>query len=380
MTSKERLLTVLGGGIPDRVPVSPFVQDEYLSYFYPDRKQVDRVFDAVELSRELGFDLIAKPRSFEHPHVLRKSFPNWELHEEREVRDGKVYVKRSIETPNRTITQVQAGPDAGAASAGVHLSTQEYFLKDREDIEAFIEHMPAIDAATIDEMRSVTATWMEALGEDGIAAPWGWCGVFNMVSEYRSIESLVMDVHDDPDLYHALMDKLATEMAVYNTHLAQTELDSIGIQGNVANGTMFGSAWFADHVEPYEQKVLDAIHAEDVFTIYHNCGNATGLYENYRRMGFTVWETVTGPPFGDNSLADAKAFFGDSMCLLGNLDQIEFLKTATPDEVADRTRRVMATGMPGGHYIFSTSDFLEKGTPIENVRAMIAAAKEGGNY
>jgi len=221
MTSKERLRTVLQGGIPDRVPVSPFVQDEYLSFFYPARQKVDRVFDAIELARELDFDLIAKPRTFERPHFLRTSFPNWELRQKRVMRDGNVYVKRSIETPSRTLTQVQVGPDAGAASAGVHLSTQEYFLKEREDIEAFIEYMPAIDAATISEMRAATATWMKALGNDGIA---------------------------------------------------------------------------------------------------------------------------------------------------------------TPEEVADRTRDVMETGKPGGRYIFSTSDFLEKGTPIENVKAMIAAAKEAGVY
>ncbi len=371
---------MLQGGIPDRVPVSPFVQDEYLSVYYPQKETVHRVFDAVELSRELGFDLIAKPRDFEHPHFLRKSFPNWELREEREVRDGNVYVKSSIETPNRTLTQLQVGPDAGTASAGVHLSTQEYLLKDEEDIEAFIEHMPAIDAETIDEMRTVTATWIKALGEDGIAAPWGWCSVYNMAGAYRDIELLMMDVYDDPDLYHALMDKLATEMAVYNGRLAQTELACIGIQGNVANGALFGSDFFAEHIEPYEKKVIDAIHAHGVFTIYHNCGNAKNLYENYRRMAFTLWETISEPPFGDNMLEEAKAFFGDSMCLLGNLDQIEFLKIATPEEVAERTRQVMETGMPGGHYIFSTSDFLEKGTPLENVKAMIAAAREAGNY
>lgn len=201
-----------------------------------------------------------------------------------------------------------------------------------------------------------------------------------MVSEYRNIESLMMDVYDDPDLYHALMDKLAVEMAVYNTHLQQTELNCVGIQGNVANSALFGSAFLADHIEPYEKKVLDAIHDQGAFTIYHNCGNAKGLYENYRRMAFTVWETVSEPPVGDNTLADAKTSFADSMCLLGNLDQIDFLKTATPKQVASRTRRVVETGKQGGHYIFSTSDFLEKATPIENVKAMIAAAKDAGVY
>jgi uroporphyrinogen-III decarboxylase len=80
----------------------------------------------------------------------------------------------------------------------------------------------------------------------------------------------------------------------------------------------------------------------------------------------TVWETVSEPPRGDK------------ICLLGNLDQVDFLKRATPAEVAARTREVMAVGKPGGRFIFSTSDYLEKDTPRENVVAMIEAAKDTG--
>ena len=107
---------------------------------------------------------------------------------------------------------------------------------------------------------------------------------------------------------------------------------------------------------------------------------AKGLYSSYKRMGFTLWETVSEHPVGDNTLQEAKNYFGDSICLLGNLDQVHFLKAASPQEVAGKTREIMDIGKPGGFYIFSTSDFLEKGTPIENVKAMIEAAKDAGQY
>lgn len=97
-------------------------------------------------------------------------------------------------------------------------------------------------------------------------------------------------------------------------------------------------------------------------------------------MAFTVWETISEDPAGDNTLQDAKECFGETMCLLGNLDHIHFLKTASPQEVAEKTRAIMEIGKPGGHYIFSTSDFLEKGTPLENIKAMIDSAREAGRY
>ncbi|MBN2210011.1 MAG: hypothetical protein JW709_01330 [Sedimentisphaerales bacterium] len=378
--SRERLLLTLSGRLPDRVPVSPFVQDEYLSYYYPQKSSVDRVYDTLELAQSLDFDLIAKPKNFVFPHFLRKSFPNWLLEEDRYTRDGKVYVRRTIETPKKTLTQVQVGPDVGVAGSGTHLSTHEYFLKTHEDIEIFLEFLPAIDAESIAEMRTVAAQWRQALGEHGVAAPWGWCGVYNMASEYRNIEALMMDAFDAPELYQALMGTLSAQMVIYNTHLAQTEVECVGVSGNIANSALFGSDFFAQHIEPFEKPIIDAIHAQDTFTIYHNCGCAKNLYPNYRRMAFTLWETVSEAPAGDNDLRDAKAYFGESMCLLGNLDQIHFLKTATPDEVAQKTRALVEIGKPGGRYIFSCSDFLEKGTPLANVKAMLKAARETGQY
>jgi hypothetical protein len=43
-----------------------------------------------------------------------------------------------------------------------------------------------------------------------------------------------------------------------------------------------------------------------------------------------------------------------------------------------RKLEIVEAGKPGGRFIFSTSDYLEAGTPRENVVAMIEAAKEAG--
>ena len=58
---------------------------------------------------------------------------------------------------------------------------------------------------------------------------------------------------------------------------------------------------------------------------------------------------------------------------VSNLGHDEAFRVVNKNEIMD-------IGKPGGFYIFSTSDFLEKGTPIENVKAMIKAAKEAGQY
>ena len=128
MTPRERLLTTLRGEIPDRVPVAPFVQEEYLSFYYPDRARLDRVVDATELANELDFDLMAKHRALESPHFFRRSYPNWELRRGESRADGMVRRRLEIVTPTRILVQEEAGPDVGAATSGVRLQVTRPLL------------------------------------------------------------------------------------------------------------------------------------------------------------------------------------------------------------------------------------------------------------
>jgi hypothetical protein len=50
-----------------------------------------------------------------------------------------------------------------------------------------------------------------------------------------------------------------------------------------------------------------------------------------------------------------------------------------PDN-AGRAGAGVSAGKPGGRFIFAASDYLEKGTPRENVLAMLGAAKDEGRY
>jgi uroporphyrinogen decarboxylase len=378
--SRERLLTVLKGDIPDRVPVSPFVQDEYLAFYYPGKTSVDRVIDAVELSRELEFDLIAKHREFETPHFLKKNYPDWELCQSECRKDNIKYIQMTITTPVGELMQIEAVPEAGTATSGVFGTITKHLLSSKEDVEMFFEYVPEIDDQIVQEMHGVASEWQRVVGDDAILAPWGWAGVFNAAATLRGIEDLMVEPYTDESFYKDFMQRIADLQCTYNSKLAETGIDCIGIQGHMANSRTVSPDYFRDYVSPYEKRVISAIHENGKYSVYHNCGFARSLYAQYRELNMSVWETVSHRPQGDNDLAEAKSEIGDVICLLGNLDQIEFLKTATPSEVEAKTREIVAAGKPGGRFIFSTSDFLEKNTPLANIEAMIRAAKAEGIY
>lgn len=371
---------MLNGAIPDRVPVAPFVQDEYLSVAYPEKKSVDRVVDATALAEELDFDLMAKHRKFECPHFLRRSYPNWALKTEARVENGIRTNRIEIQTPGGVLVQEESKPEAGVATDGVHASTLRHLLETEKDIELFMHYLPPLDSETVEDMRSTARAWREVIGTRGVLAPWGWNGAFNVAAELRGIESLMLDPYDDESLYRQFMDRLTREMCAYNHALASTDVECVGIQGHMANSRTISPDYYRRYILPYEKQVVEAIHEGGAFSVFHNCGFASTLYDCYRDIGMTVWETISAPPQGDNDLARVKEALGGDLVLLGNLDQIHFLKTATPEQVAEETRRIVEVGKPGGRYIFSTSDFLEKGTPRENIVSMIEAAKSAGRY
>ena len=380
MTGRERILTVLKGEIPDRVPVGLFVQEEYLGWFFPEKEQVDRVMDAVECARILGFDLLTKDRKFEVPHFMKKSFGNWDVNEKIKKDKGMLYRATEITTPDGVLKQVEAGPYEERTVSGIHFSTVEYLIENERDLEIFNKFVPRIDSETISEMKERAAFSRELIGELGISAPWGWGGVFNQAATYRNVQELLMDAYLNQEFYQAYMEKMTELIVESNNALTDTDFQCIGIQGNIANAGMVGAEFFDKYILPYEKELAKAIQDAGKFTLYHNCGKARVLQESYVKMGLDMWETVATPPQGDNDLKEAKELIGDSITLSGNLDQVNFLKKAALEEIEKEVTRIMHIGKQGGRYIFAASDFLEKGTPLENVKKVIEVAIREGRY
>jgi uroporphyrinogen-III decarboxylase len=79
-------------------------------------------------------------------------------------------------------------------------------------------------------------------------------------------------------------------------------------------------------------------------------------------------------------LDEALRVMRPDMALRGNVDQVEFLRKATPQQVKDRVRELLSKIKQRGNWILSTTDFPFDGTPYENIRAFGDAGREFGVY
>lgn len=378
MTSRERLLCVLRGEMPDRAPISPFVQEEYLSYYF-NKSNTSRLYDAVALAKELDFDLMTRQYVNPVPYFMQRSAPGWQVAETKQ-QEGDNYVRTTlIKTPGGTLRQREAAPYNEKILSGIHFSTVEYLIKSKEDYALFKQYCPPRTGADDEHILNAGREARAAVGDLGVTSPWAIGGVFNLVATYMDIQKMMTDPMMDSAYFADYMEFFTDMVVADHKVFAQSEFDVVGIQGNMANA-MVGNKYFEKYVLPYEKRAVDVLNEAGKPSVYHNCGKAKPLYPSYKQLGITVWETVSPAPQGDNTLADAKAYFGDALVLAGNFDQVKFLKQATPQQVEEAAYQQMLVGKEGGHYIFACSDYLEVGTPLENVKALLRGARAAADY
>jgi len=78
-------------------------------------------------------------------------------------------------------------------------------------------------------------------------------------------------------------------------------------------------------------------------------------------------------------IAEVKRLYGDKACLIGNVN-CGALDTGTDKEVIESARYALRHGMPGGGYIFSTSNCVYTGMRLERYELMLDAWGREGNY
>jgi uroporphyrinogen-III decarboxylase len=82
--------------------------------------------------------------------------------------------------------------------------------------------------------------------------------------------------------------------------------------------------------------------------------------------------------FDQTDIFKAKEKIGDRCCIMGNVPTSMIL-TGTPKEVKDYCRKLIEVCGKGGGYILAAGANVDNGAP-ENMRAMMAAAREYGVY
>jgi len=390
MTSRERFLKVFNGEMPDRVPVTLFINDEghFLNQMYPDIDPWDYEtcqMKVIELQKQLGCDVFIRllNGTMEPLHIVyggvdgTQQTENWEVHTE-EIQHGNTLIKRStINTPDGTLTQDFSYNEI---RKGTYMFACTKLPVEKEsDLDICIKYEPRISESWKEKIKKDVKKVKDALGDDGIIGIWSPHGPYNTGSLLIKLDELYQLFLIDLPYYEKLMNYCIERTVDYTRAIDAAGVDVHCVGGNVPGGFL-GRKFYDEYILPYEKRYIDIVQENGTPGMYHNCGEVMNLVESYKDLGVRIVEPFSPPPLGDTDLPKAKELVDGDYIMLAGIDHVNVIQKGTIDRVRKVTGETIKIGKPGGKFIFQPVDFLEYGTPVENVEAFVRTGIENAWY
>jgi uroporphyrinogen-III decarboxylase len=302
------------------------------------------------------------------------SGPNWEVTQQTERDGDRVRDRWMVRTPKGDLTETRITTYGQREFS--FASWEEHLIKCERDLDLFEEFEPPLQYDLRDRARAA----LEAVGQDGIVAPFLPCSPFNQGFYLRGLEPILLDAKTNTTFFDRLMRFCLRQSLTLLPELAASGVDVGCVGGNVGNARLLGLKFYREHLFPYDRAYVQAIQAAGIPVLFHNCGYSMPFLEAYAELGCRAFESLTPPPNADGNLAEAKRRVGDRLVLVGNLDQINLLRHGTHAQIEEVVRATVAAGAPGGGFVLSTADHLYDETPMENIRWAVKVARDCGVY
>lgn len=142
-------------------------------------------------------------------------------------------------------------------------------------------------------------------------------------------------------------------------------------------GPFLSPSQFSEFITPYLAKLIAGYRSQGYYTIKHTDGNIMPILDQLVQANPHALHSID--PQAGVDIAKVKAMYGDRVCLIGNVN-CGLLETGTEEQVRASARYALESGMPGYGYIFSTSNCVYTGMPLERYDLMLDVLEEIGYY
>lgn len=391
MTGRERLLCALKGKRPDRVPVTLFIQSQghFVTQLDPeadpwDFEKLQKMI--VDYQRNLGVDIHVRMLFF-NPHApvyavfnllnVDNETEEWKISTE-ETRSGNTTKYRhTITTPEGDLHQTFC---VNEERPNIFMyGCTEPPIQNAEDLRLAMKYEPPYSDKTKSLMKKNVSVIKDYVGQDGIVSAWANGTLFNNISGLIDQMELYALFLTDPDYYEDLMAFAKKRVFAYTDILIDAGVDAICLSGNAAGGFV-GNRCFHDYILPYEKEYIAYCQRKGTPVIYHNCGKVMDLIPSYKEMGAMNIEPFSPSPLGDADLEVLRGMIDKEFTVTSGVDQVNILQKGTREDVREATRKAMEEGKKFDRFIMQNVDFLEFGTPMENVEEYVKTALSLASY
>ncbi len=322
MTSRERVLTALAGGQPDRVPFVD-TMDAQMQAQVMQKTDIDQ----KDLADFMGFDAL-----------MLNLYPPF-------------FVSRARQ------------------DSGIDFISQPA-IQTRKDLDQAI--FPVIDQAFLAQAERFVDRYQHTGYALCLVTRMGCSGILNSMG----IDGFSYALADDPQLIDLLFDRYADWVCELLDRTQDMGFDLVKFADDIAykSGPMFSPTVFRQVFMPRMKRV--ASHTRLPW-IYHSDGNLLPVFEDLLSLGMQAINPIEP---GAMDIFEVKKTYGHRVCLHGNIDLHYTLTRGTPQEVEAEVKEKIEQIGAGGGYIIASANSITDYCKLENVLAMRDAIRTYGAY
>jgi uroporphyrinogen decarboxylase len=376
MTSRERMITAITNGCPDRVPVAPDISNmipcrltgkPFWEIYYFNDPPLWRAY--IEAARYFGIDGWFTEGSMQYQWPGERS----------------ALVEDMLKTDQRWVVRVRARLDNQRYCIETSYPVGDppwRTLKPIHNIEAQWELFEKLFAPPVGYNPSLLHVQRAELGELGaFGISLGYPGFQSWLDLFEGgLTTLSVLYYERPDLVEGLR-QMHEDQAVAQMAMILQERPDFVLLGGSGTLTLQSPKIARQLSFPTIQKLTRMAKQAGVPTMLHSCGKERLL------VGWCAEESDLNcinpleiAPMGDCDLGEIKRQYGYRLALMGNLHTTEVMYLGGPQDVEQAAIAAIQAGAAGGGFILSTGDQCGRDTPDENIFALVEAAKTYGRY
>jgi hypothetical protein len=333
MDLRQRTVTALRGGKPDRVPFTCY----------------------AGLAPE-GADQIENLLLVVTPPIYRLEGPEGEQ-TSRELGDG--VTERTLRTAWGTLTQ------AGLTETGYgSWWTKEHWIKRPEDyrtVEQWVRHTRVV--ADPEPLRAARQGDLSRQHE----LVWTMRAPFQRLwIEYVGMEQLALDMQDCPEAVEGCLEALWDQSMEVMRCAAQSEAELVWVPDNIT-GEMTGPPLFRRYQAPYYEAICDLLLPAGKLPCCHMDGMLRQIADAIGETPLPVMEAFTPPPDGNLSVREARERWPGKALWLNFPSSVHLRE---PGEIERVTRELVAEAGDGGGFLVGITENMPPAVGCRSLQAI----------
>lgn len=339
MTPYERVMAVLSGRKPDRIPVFPWVRDWCAV-------QADfGIVDILENTEKHVYSQYFARKTFGYDAVFDLFGVNGE--------------SEAMGTINRY--------DNGTPLIAVDHPIKDYD-RDLPNLKMLNPHKDGRLPQILEGARRLKELCRGDVPVIGYVQ-----GALRHATLLRGADRLLRDMYKKPERLKELLEVATQSLIIYGSALSQTGVDIIMVSDPSSSGDLISRKQWERWGLPGNQRLIKALKMSGVKVIFHICGDTTDRLDTFAHLSadcISLDQKV--------DLAKAREVLGNRCCIYGNVSTTDALSMGTPEAVEEEAKTCIEKAGRSGPFILGTGCVVPMSVKPENMRALIRAALEYG--